>query len=98
MRGGAALVLAAEPLVLYVFDWVLAELPGALLPVFRRYRYRPVHLLVELSWARDDAWNVDQLSRWKAEHLRRHTNHRMHCLANAEAEQRMMTARGLGSA
>lgn len=98
MRGGAALVFAAEPLVLYVFDWVLAELPGALLPVFRRYRYRPVHLLVELSWARDDAWNVDRLARWKAEHLRRHPNHRMHFLANAEPEHRMMTARGLGSA
>ncbi|MFN7987382.1 MAG: hypothetical protein U0529_07920 [Thermoanaerobaculia bacterium] len=98
MRGGTCVVLSADPLVLEARDWVLAEVPGALLPVFRQYRYRPVTLLVSLSWARDDSWHVDQLARWKARHLRRHPNHRMIFLANSEAEHRMMTARGLGSA
>lgn len=98
LRGGACAVLSADPLVLYVRDWVLADDPGALLPVFRRYRYRPVYLLVELSWAQDDPWHVDRLERWKARHVRRHPRHRMLFLANSEAEHRLMTARGLGSA
>ena len=98
MRGGACLVFSAEPLVLYVFDWVLDGVPGALLPVFHQHRHRPVTLLVELSWAHDDDWHMDKLARWKAQHLRRHPRHRMIFLANSEAEQRMMTARGLGSA
>lgn len=98
LRGGACAVLSADPLVLYVRDWVLAEEPGALLPVFRQYRFRPVYLLVELSWARDDAWHVDGLEAWKARHLRRHPRHRMIFLANSGTEHRLMTARGLGSA
>ncbi len=98
MRGGNGLVLSAEPLVLYVFDWVLSGRPGALLPVFHRDRHRPVTLLVELSWAHDDEWHMDKLTRWKARHTRRHRRHRMIFLANSEAEHRMMTARGLGSA
>jgi glycosyltransferase involved in cell wall biosynthesis len=98
LLGGDGLVLSAEPLVLYVSDWILDGHPGALLPVFRQYRYRPVTLLVEFSWSRDDEWHMDILARRKARHARRHPNHRMIFLANSEAEHRRLTARGLGSA
>ncbi len=98
LRGGACAVLSADPLVLYLRDWVLADEPGALLPVFRQYRYRPVTLLVEFSWSHDDPWHVDHLELRKARHLRRHPRHRMIFLANSEVEHRLMTARGLGSA
>ena len=97
MLGGACLALSADPLVLYVPDWVLNDAPGALLPVFRRYRHGPVYLLVELSWAHDDTWQLDRLARWKVQHGLRYPRHRMLFLANTEAEHRMMTARGLGS-
>ena len=98
MRGGACLALSADPLVLHVPDWVLDDVPGALLPLFRRYRHGPVYLFVELSWAHDDAWQLDRLARWKAQHGLRYPRHRMLFLANTEVEHRMMTARGLGSA
>jgi len=98
LRGGDALVLSADPLVLYVADWVLADEPGALLPIFRGHRYRPVTLLVEFSWSRDDEWHMDVLARWKARHSRRHPRHRMVFLANSRAEQRRLVARGLGAA
>ena len=98
LRGGDCIVLSADPLVLYVSDWVLEGAPGALLPVFRQHRSRPVTLLVELSWSRDDEWHVDVLARWKARHTRSHPNHRMIFLANSEAEHRRLAARGLGAA
>lgn len=98
MRGGGCRVLSADPLVLFVADWVLADEPGALLPVFRQYRHRPVFLLVEFSWSRDDEWHMGVLARWRTRHTRRHPNHRMIFLANSEAEHRRLTARGLGAA
>jgi glycosyltransferase involved in cell wall biosynthesis len=98
MRGGDCRVLSADPLVLFVADWVLADEPGALLPVFRQHRHHPVTLLVELSWSRDDEWHMGVLARWKTRHTRRHPNHRMIFLANSEAEHQRLTARGLGAA
>jgi glycosyltransferase involved in cell wall biosynthesis len=98
MRGGGCRVLSADPLVLFVADWVLADEPGALLPVFRHYRHRSVFLLVEFSWSRDDEWHMGVLSRWKTRHTRRHPNHRVIFLANSDAEHRRLTARGLGAA
>lgn len=98
LRGGDCVVLSADPLVFYVSDWVLDGAPGALLPVFHQYRRRPVTLLVEFSWSRDDEWHVDLLARWRARHAKRHPNHRMIFLANSEAEHRRLIARGLGSA
>ena len=98
MRGGDCLVFSADPLVIYVKDWVIRYRPGALLPFFRQSRHRVVHLLISLSWAHDSDTMIEQLKLWLAQHLRRYHSHRVIFMANSEAEHRMMTAAGLENA
>lgn len=95
MRGGDCLVFSRDPLVIYVPDWILFARPNALLPVFRQFRQRTIHVLVALSRARDNPRQVQRLTRWQQGHLRRHPRHRVVFMANGEAEQRMLGAAGL---
>ena len=95
MRGGDCLVFSADPLVIYVKDWVIRYRPGALLPILRQSRHRIVHLLISLSWAHDSDWMIKQLKLWQEQHLRRFQRHRVIFMVNSEAEHRMMTAAGL---
>lgn len=98
LRGGDALVLHDDPLILYVPDWVLAHDDGALLPVFRRYRRRRVHLLVAFSWTQEQPGQIARLLVRSRRHVRRHANHQLVFLANTEAERLALERAGLDAA
>jgi glycosyltransferase involved in cell wall biosynthesis len=98
LRGGDCLVLHDDPPILYVRDWVLEHQSGALLPLFRRHRDAPVHLLMGFSWCRENAWHVANLAAWRARHLRRHPRHRVVMMANSVSQHDAYLRAGLDSA
>ena len=98
MRGGDCKVFSSDPFVIYVKDWVIRDQPLALLPVLRQFNHMAVHILVSLSWSHENPWEIEQLTLWQAQYLRRHPRHRLIFMANTETERLMLTDAGLETA
>ncbi len=87
-----------DPLIIYVSDWIIRYRPVALLRVLRQFSNRNIYLLILLSWAHDNPYLIKQLKLWQERHLRWYPRHRIIFMANSEAEHRMLTAAGMGTA
>lgn len=98
MLGGNCLVMSYDPLVIYMPDWAIRDMPLAILPVLRELRQKPVYLLISLSWAHDNPWNIDSLKIWQKKHLNKFSGHRVIIIANDETEYQMLRNAGLQTA
>lgn len=97
IEGRDCSVILDEPLILYMFDFVLWSEDNALLPVYNRYRDRPVYLLVAFSWFYEEPSHIADVVRMHGQHMRRYPGHRIIYLANTENQRRVLEAAGLRS-
>jgi len=102
IEGRDCSVILDDPLILYMFDYVLwnsvlGSEDNALLPVYHKYRNRPVYLLVGFSWFHEGPNHLADVVRMHDQHMRRYPGHRVIYLANTENQRRVLEAAGLRS-
>jgi len=103
IEGRDCSVILDEPLILYLLDYlfwnsVLGSEDNALLPVYNKYRDRPVYLLVGIGGFREGPDHLADIVRLHDQHMRRYPGHRIIYLANTETHHRVLEAAGLRSA
>jgi len=85
---GAYLLLAADPPILYVADWVIRGRAFGIDRIFRGLRRRRAYFFVRLTWSHETRpYAVDQLRDWYVLHRRRFPGHRIIWLCNTRAEE-----------
>lgn len=98
MIGGNCLVISDDPMIIYMSDWTLRDLPLAIFPVLRELRNTPVYILSSLSWAHDNPRIINELKFWQGKRLDKFPNLRIINLANSETEYQMLKDAGLRTA
>lgn len=98
MIGGSCLVISDDPMILYMSDWTLRDLPLAILSVLRELRKIPVYILSSLSWAHDNPRIINELKFWQGKRLDKFPNLRIINLANSETEYQVLKDAGLRTA
>lgn len=98
MDGGDCIVISSDPLIIYTLDWVFNVVPLALLQILRESRQIPVHILIGLSWAHDNARNINALKVWQNKLWDKFPNLKIITLANSKEEYRMLKNAGVQTA
>lgn len=98
MTGGSCMVISKDPVILYMSDWTIRDLPLAILPVLREFKKTHVYILSSLSWAHDNPQIVNWMKSWQGKLSDRFPNIRIISLANSAEEYQMLRDSGVETA